>query len=237
MPIIQHLGTAFASGAGAAANPDPFGDGSCRSYYPLDTVNGQNDINGGYHFNYYSGASFISGGKVDGCWDGTGSNYMNYGSQGVANVTNYTLNFWYRSSTTSQSNKRLVTLRAQSYTCGWSNYAGSLGFYTGNSSNYSTSVTRRRQLPDGWVNDGNWHMLTATMSSSGSWEIYLDSNQTNGSSNQGDGRSFNSDGYLALTCYNNSTGYNTIGNVDNLRIFSRVLSASEIATLYTMENI
>tara|TARA_B100000965_G_scaffold15792_1_gene11949 strand:- start:122 stop:835 length:714 start_codon:yes stop_codon:yes gene_type:complete len=237
MPIIQHLGTAYASGGGIETSPDPFGDGSCRSYYPLDSSNGTEDIVSGHNFDNWGGLSWATGKQGTHCWNGDGSNWMQVTGSAVGNVSNYTLNFWYKCSQQSQSNKRLVTLRAASYTCGWSNYAGSLGFYTGNGNNYTTSVTRRRQLPDGWVNDGQWYMLTATMTSGNSWEIYLNGSQTNGSSNQGDGRSFNDGSYLAMTCYNASGGYNTQGLVDNLRIFNRVLSASEIANLYSWENV
>mgnify|MGYP001377640315 CR=1 FL=1 len=238
MPIIQHLGTAFASGSGNAENPDPFGDGSCRSYYPLN--GNQQDINGGYHFDARSGESWVGvppGKMGTNSWNGTGSNYMMYTSQGVANVTNYTINFWYLSNNQGQSNKRLVTLRAQSYTMGWSNYNNALGFYTGNGSGYTTSVTRRRDFPDNWVNDGNWHMLTCTMTSGNSWETYIDGSQNSGSGNTGDGRSFNADSYFSLNAYNQSSGYNTIGYVDNIRIFNRVLSGTEIADLYGWENV
>ena len=236
MPIIQHLGTAFASGGGKAESLDPFGDGSCRSYYPLDN-NGLELING-WNIDSSSGAAYTANAKIGThAYTGNGSNYLQQTQSDVGNVSDYTINFWYKSSVTSQSNKRLVTLKAASWTSGWSNYAGSLGFYTGNASGWTTSVTRRMQLPDGWVNDNQWHMLTSTMTNGNSYNIYIDGSPTSGSSNQGDGRSFNVDSYLAITCYNQSTGYNTQGFVDNLRIFSRVLSSTEIATLYANENV
>ena len=238
MPIIQHLGTAFASGGGDPESTDPFGDGSCRSYYPLN--GNQQDIISGYHFDSRSGESWVGvppGKMGTNSWNGTGSNYMLYTGSAVGNVGNYTMNFWYRSSTTNQNNKRLVTLKANSYTMGWNNYNNSLGFYTGNGSGYTTSVTRRRDFPDSQVTDGNWHMLTATMTSGNSWETYIDGVQDSGSGNTADGRSFNSGSYLALCAYNASSGYNTIGYVDNLRIFSRVLTATEIADLYSWENV
>lgn len=238
MPLIQHLGTAYASGGADPESLDPFGDGSCRSYYPLN--GNQQDVISGYHFDDRSGESWVGvppGKHGTNSWNGTGSNWMLYTGSSVGQVNNYTLNFWYRSNTQNQSNKRLVTIKVSGYTMGWSNYNGALGFYTGNSSGWTTSVTRRRDFPDAWVNDNVWHMLTCTMTSGNSWETYIDGSQNSGSGNTGDGRSFNSGSYLALNAYNASSGYNTIGYVDNLRIFSRVLSATEIADLYSWENV
>ena len=238
MPIIQHLTNSSGGGAAGPEDHQPFKDGSCRSYYPLN--GNQQDVVGGWHFDDRSGESWVGvppGKHGTNSWNGTGSNWMLYTGSDVGNVSDYTINFWYRSNNQNQSNKRLVTLKAASYTMGWSNYNGSLGFYTGNSSGWTTSVTRRMQLPDSWVNDGDWHMLTCTMTNGNSYYIYLDGSQTNGSGNTADGRSFNSGSYFALCCYNSSGSYNTTGWVDNLRIFSRVLSPTEIADLYTWENV
>ena len=56
MPIIQHLGTAFASGSGGPESLDPFGDGSCRSYYPLN--GNQQDIINNLHFKSFKNFYF-----------------------------------------------------------------------------------------------------------------------------------------------------------------------------------
>ena len=59
MPIIQHLGTAYASGGGGAPESlDPFGDGSCRSYYPLNG-SGYDSVSG-YNFDDRSGDASVS---------------------------------------------------------------------------------------------------------------------------------------------------------------------------------
>ena len=236
MPIIQHLGTAFASGAGAGETLDPFGDGSCTRFYPLnDSATGNQDFSGnGYDFGSGSGESYTANGFVNGAWQGTGDNWMNCTNSNVVPYTNYSVSFWYKSGNTNQANKRLVTTRAAGHTAGWSNYNGALGFYKSSSTGYSTSVSRQFDYPDSWVNNNVWHHLVYTMSGS-THLCYLDAVQSGGSGNTGDGRSFNSDGYLALTCYNNSNGYNTIGLVDNLRIFNKVLSGSEVSQLYTLE--
>ena len=49
----------------------------------------------------------------------------------------------------------------------------------------------------------------------------------------GEGRSFNSGSFLAVTTYDAGDGYNTIGGVDQLRIFNRVLTSAEISALST----
>ena len=239
MPLIQHLGTAYASGGGGdPESTDPFGDGSLHAYYPLN--GNQQDIVSGYHFDNRSGESWVGvppGKHGTNAWNGTGGNWMIYTGTGPAAVTNYTISFWYRSNTQNQNNKRLVTLKANSYTMGWSNYNGSLGFYTSASYGNSTSVQRQREWTDSQVNDDSWHMITATMTSGGSWQTYIDGSQDSGTGNTNDNRSFNSGSYLALTAYNASSSYNTQGYVDNLRIFNRVLSANEISDLYGWENV
>ena len=48
----------------------------------------------------------------------------------------------------------------------------------------------------------------------------------------GENRSFNSGSYFAVTTYDGGDNYNTIGGVDQIRLFSRVLTASEIQDIY-----
>ena len=143
------------------------------------------------------------------------------------------MSFWYKSSTTAQGNKRLVTLKGTNVTAGWNNYNGSLGFYIGGvyTGGTATSVTRVSQIPDAQVNDGSWHHLAFSVTSGGSWVIYLDGTSYSGAVS-GEGRSFNNNNYLAITNYDSGTGYNTTGLVDQLRIFNRVISAGEVAQLY-----
>ena len=48
----------------------------------------------------------------------------------------------------------------------------------------------------------------------------------------GEQRSFNNGTFFAVTTYETGDNYNTIGGVDQIRLFSRVITASEIQDLY-----
>ena len=106
------------------------------------------------------------------------------------------------------------------------------GSGSGNSSSSTAaSVTRVAQIPDAAVNNNVWHHLAYTISATNSWTIYLDGSSYSGAVS-GEGRSFNSGSFLAVTTYDGGDGYNTIGGVDQLRIFNRVLTAAEVSALY-----
>ena len=208
---------------------DVFGDSSSVALYQLN-ANG-NDTGGNANLSI-NGSSFGTG-KFGNAWNGTGTNTAYSGHSSLNISGDYSVSFWYKSSTTAQSNKRLVTLKGANITAGWNNYNGSLGFYIGgvNLGGSSTSVTRVSQIPDSQVNDGSWHHLAFSVTSSGSWVIYLDGTSYSGAVS-GEGRSFNSNTYFAITSYDTGSGYNTIGLVDQVRIFNRVISAGEVAQLY-----
>jgi hypothetical protein len=208
---------------------DVFGDSSSVALYQLN-ANG-NDTGGNYNLTI-NGSSFGTG-KFGNAWNGTGSNAAYSTASGLNVSGDYSVSFWYKSSTTSQGNKRLVTLKGTNVTAGWNNYNGSLGFYIGGvyTGGTATSVTRVSQIPDAQVNDGSWHHLAFSVTSSGSWVIYLDGTSYSGAVS-GEGRSFNNNNYLAITNYDSGTGYNTTGLVDQLRIFNRVITAGEVTQLY-----
>ena len=208
---------------------DVFGDSSSVALYQLN-ANG-NDTGGNYNLTI-NGSSFGTG-KFGNAWNGTGTNAAYSSASGLNLSGDWSMSFWYKSSTTAQSNKRLVSLKGTNITAGWNNYNGSLGFYIGGVSLVSsaTSVTRVSQIPDAQVNDGSWHHLAFSVTSSGSWVIYLDGTSYSGAVS-GEGRSFNSNTYFAITSYDTGSGYNTIGLVDQVRIFNRVISAGEVAQLY-----
>ncbi len=208
---------------------DVFGDSSSVALYQLNG-NG-NDTGGNYNLSI-NGSSFNTG-KFGNAWNGTGTNAAYSTASGLNLSGAWSMSFWYKSSTTNQNNKRLVTLKGSNITAGWNNYNGSLGFYIGGANLVSsaTSVTRVSQIPDAQVNDGSWHHLAFSVTNGGSWVIYLDGTSYSGAVS-GEGRSFNVNNYLAITNYDTGNGYNTTGLVDQLRIFNRVISAGEVTQLY-----
>ena len=224
------------SGGISTTDADPFGDGSLIATFPL---NGNATALSGTTFSgTLSGdngsSNFASGGKFGQYFNSTGTTHLEGTSTSIRPSGSFSLTFWYKSNTTGQDNKRLLTVQGTTICAGWNNYNNSLGFYTGTgSSNVNTTplVTRVAQIPDAAINDNSWHHLAYTISATNTWSIYLDGSVYSGAVS-GENRSFNSGSYFAVTTYDGGDNYNTIGGIDQIRLFSRVLTASEIQDIY-----
>ena len=210
---------------------DIFEDSSTIALWQMDG-NGL-DTGGNYDFGGNTGSANFTTGQFGQAFNGDGTNSLYTNSSGTAPSGAYSVSFWYNSSTTGQGNKRLVCVKGTSTASGWNNYNGSLGFYLGNGTTSTASVTRVAQIPDSAVNDGQWHHLVYTVTTGGTgatWKIYLDGAEYNNPVS-GEGRSFNNGSTVAVCTYDSGTNYNTIGKVDQLRIFNRVLTANEVSRL------
>jgi len=220
-----------ASGAITVDTVDPFGDNSCIATWKLDTAVTDLTNNSVYTLSGSTGSGNFTTGNFGTAFNGTGSNSLYSGNANLNIAGNYSASFWYRSGTTNQDNKRLLTIRGTQITAGWNNWSGSLGFYYGLGSS-TNSVDRVAQIPDSAVNNNAWHHLVFTITTGGGYVIYLDGSQYSNPVS-GEGRSFNSGTYLSITNYDGGgTSYNTIGQVDQLRLFNRVLTADEVLALY-----
>ena len=218
---------------------DPFNDNSAIATFNFD--GNATALSGTTYSGTLSGdnssGNFSSGGKFGQYFNATGTNHLTSASSDISPSGSHSVSFWYKSNNTGQGNKRLLTIKGPSsgLASGWNNYNNSLGFYvgSGNSSSGSpASVNRVAQIPDATVNNNVWHHLAYTISATNSWAIYLDGSLYSGAVS-GEGRSFNDGSFLAVTTYDGGDGYNTIGGVDQLRIFNRVLTSAEVSALST----
>lgn len=229
-------GSSDSASAGNVSTFDIFSDNSTQALYNLDGSG--NDVGGSYNLSGDTGSTNFVSGKFGQAFNATGSTHLHRTSNDLRLSGAHSVSFWYKSSTTGQNNKRLVTLAGASggTSAGWNNYNGSLGFYIGNGGTGIVSVTRVAQIPDSAVNDGLWHHLVYTVTSGGTsatWKIYLDGSEYSGAVS-GEGRSFNSGSSLAIATYDGGDNYNTIGLVEQLRILNRVITATEVQQLYTI---
>ena len=216
---------------------DPFNDGSAIAAFRMNgnatslsgtvysgTLGGDNTSN-----------DFATGGQFGSYWNATGTRHLTTNSTSIVPGGSYSLSFWYKSNNTGQNNKRVLTVKGATTSSGWNNYNNSMGFYTGSgvatSSQATASVVRVAQIPDAQINDNTWHHLAYTVASTNSWTIYLDGAAYSGAVS-GEGRSFNSGSRFALTTYDGGDNYNSICGIDQVRLFSRILTAAEIQDLY-----
>lgn len=213
---------------------DIFGDSSSVALWQLN--GNANDAGGTYNLGGSTGSSNFTTGKFGNAFNGSGSNSLTSSTSGLNVSGDFSVSFWYKSNNTGQSNKRVLTVKGQNRTAGFNNYNNSLGFYHGagqTSTGTAGSVTRVAEIPDASINDNSWHHLAFSITSGGTYAWYLDGSSYSGSVS-GEGRSFNSGSFFAITTYDGGTGYNSICQVDQVRLFNRVITASEVTDLYNI---
>jgi len=215
---------------------DIFGDSSCVALWHLDS--NKNDAGGNYNLTSSGTEGWTNGGKFGGAWDGSESNLLYYASSNIVGTGGHSASFWYKNTLAAQDNKRVFTVNGGTggQCAGFNNYNNSLGFYTGSGVNVGGSipaVNRRVEIPDATVNDSAWHHLAWSITSGGTWVLYLDGSEWTGTANTGDNRSFNSGSYVIITGYAVASGTPHEGDVfvDQVRLFNRVITATEVATL------
>ena len=216
---------------------DPFNDGSGVAAFRMNgnAASLSGTVYSGTLSGDTSSGNFVSGGQFGSYWNATGTRHLTTNSTSIVPGGSYSLSFWYKSNNTGQNNKRVLTVKGATTSSGWNNYNNSMGFYTGSgvatSSQATASVVRVAQIPDAQINDNTWHHVAYTVAASNSWTIYLDGAAYSGAVS-GEGRSFNSGSRFAVTTYDGNDGYNSICGIDQVRLFSRILTAAEIQDLY-----
>ena len=214
------------------ATVDVFNDNSTVALYQMNG-NG-NDSGGNYNLSGDTGSSNFATGKFGSAFNATGTNHLTSSASGLNVSGDFSVSFWYKSNNTGQNNKRVLTVKGQNRTAGFNNYNNSLGFYHGSgktSVGTVGSVTRVAQIPDASVNDNNWHHIAFSITSAGNYTLYFDGSSYSGAVS-GEGRSFNSGSYFAITTYEGGDNYNSICMIDQVRLFNRVITAGEVSSLY-----
>ena len=219
------------------SDADPFNDISSIAVFRMN--GNATTLSGTIYSGTLSGdntsGNFSNGGQFGQYFNATGTKHLEDNSSSITPTGSHSLSLWYKSTTTGQDNKRLLTVKGTNISSGWNNYNNSLGFYTGagvaSGSNASSSVTRVAEIPDALINDATWHHLVYTISATNSWTIYLDGSGYSGAVS-GEARSFNADSRLAIATYDGGDTYNSICAIDQVRLFNRVLTNSEVEDLY-----
>jgi hypothetical protein len=223
------LSTVYAKGSNLSLEPLDYGDSSLVGYWPLTEGTGTiaydysgNNASGTWNGSQVGASGYYSAGKI-GPWAGTFNGVNDYIP--ITNLTNLsgsqiTITAWFKGS-----------------------YAQSIVRYQSGSGNYvvlawngldilSNDGGTASGLSDGSVVDGAWHFMAMT------WI----QNSTNGFASYRDGAlvaSRNSSNSplpnIGVPVYIGSQGgvaEFTNGSIDDVRIYNRALSASEIAAMY-----
>ncbi len=173
----------------------------------------------------------ISGGqRFDGEDDGL--NVMDSPNFNWGPDANFTIELWMRTTTTAKGNQVLIGRSAKDSQVQWwlgVNPAGNAVFVMFDWSRKGTAVTSAGKK----LNDGNWHQFVAVRDSrSNSSKVYIDGElageQTYQFQNGFGSRSPVNIGYL-----NEASGYHYQGDMDEVKLFGRPLSASEVKERYT----
>jgi hypothetical protein len=150
---------------------------------------------------------------------------------------NVTLSVWYRSTSfdptgasipvgeelVSVGNSYLIRLRA-------SNSSGPLGVELSKTTSSNSPANCRVSAPN--VLDGNWHHLAGVIDASGPYRVYFDGVERLCPNDRRDNISYTGSNELAVGRHaNGEDQWDFGGNIDEVRIYTRVLSAAEIAAL------
>jgi hypothetical protein len=207
------------------------------SYYPLDTNTGvvAYDSSAGSHDGILQNSpTWISSCQISACLSFNGTSQFVSTSSAFANPSTYTLELWFK--TGSSSGGRLIGFGDSS--TGTSTNADRTVYMTnaGNlvfGANPGTTHTVTSTLT---YNDNNWHHLAATMGSGG-MHLYVDGSSVG--TPDANTASGNYTGYWRMA-YDTLSGWPSAptsnyfsGRLDEVKIYSRELSATEVANEYS----
>jgi hypothetical protein len=156
----------------------------------------------------------------------------------INNTNGITFSFWYLMTTNSGEWACLFEFSQNSAESASNNRFGLSRIANTNMTNIYMRTDGVNESYDSTLNtiDGNWHHLTFSISSSGAWTVYIDGVNQNITKNRKLANSTFDYSYIFRTSYNNDLSP-TYGNIDDFRIYNKVLSAVEIATLYNINSV
>lgn len=143
----------------------------------------------------------------------------------------FSLSLWYKS--TNQKRSSFLLSKGAGDT-GDTGYA--LILFDGKTPTLALSRNREKArllLSGPATNDENWHLLTATINRQGNAILYIDGKSVSRTNVSGYNVNLSNDYPLTIGCHSSGTNNRTcyIGRIDDVRVYNRVLSASEVDEL------
>lgn len=195
------------------------------SYYKLDESSGTTAIDSfGNNNGTTTGATVNVAGKINKSYsfDGVGDE-VDTGIDTEANFNqDKTINVWYKSTATD------IRIIVGKFSGSGDDYW--LGVIAGGGFRFSFDPVGSISYTGGNSNDGNWHMATAVVNTNGNYEFYFDGSYVGGFAYS----SISPSGNLILGAFGTggSTTYDFNGKIDEVGIWNRSLTSTEVAQLY-----
>lgn len=198
-------------------------------YWPLDATSGTsaNDASGSGNTGLVSGATWSSSGRFNGCLSFNGVNSSVRVANPVAN--DFSIALWVKTAQTAgtgqwYNGKGLVDgdVPSNNNDFGTALVGGKFAFGVGNPDTTILSANS--------INDGAWHLCVATRElATGAMKVYVDGGlQGSGAGNR---NSLRAPAQLLFGAIASGGGYFS-GSLDDVKIFTRALTASEVSALY-----
>lgn len=205
----------------------------CEAYWTLD--NTLSDATGNGYTLTNSGVDITATGKISQCgdWDGT-SDYMTYPVGTISTLdstSSFTFNFWIQFDVT--ASRQDIFMSSGGTTGTYVPFMMIVGLTSGSvrvfSQKYAVANTYQIDTATSTVTTGTWYMFTITQTSSG-YYFYI-----NGSligSDTSKGVTGDVAGYDGTLYMGRADSYKFNGKMDEVGIWSRVLTSTEILQLY-----
>jgi hypothetical protein len=206
---------------------DILGDGSCIATYQLD--GNANDLSGNYSGTPTDVSYGVGEFDLAGVFNGT-SSFIDTNAKIPASL-DFSVSFWMKSSDTSSGNYYIFGTKGSYLTNGWfiSNNLGYIIYGEGNGVDNATS-----QTSPSIVANGNWNHVVVTRAAGGTVNMYVNNSRviTDGSV----GTYFMTSSTWAYDTHIGRYAASSIlfydGELDQVRIFNKAVSAGEVTTLY-----
>jgi prepilin-type N-terminal cleavage/methylation domain-containing protein len=228
------LSTVYAKGSNLSLEPLDYGDSSLVGYWPLTEGTGTiaydysgNNATGSWNGTQAGSSGYYSAGKIGpyaGAFDGSTDYVSIPNSATFNNWTAQSISLWIKATYgTEPIAGRIIEKGANNeWTIAW---GGSGNNYVvvqpiGNSGNLFFST-----IP---VADGTWHNIVIIISPTYYVSLYIDGVLNNSAQSSAPPSKTNA---INISAYGGG-GYHMAGLIDDIRIYNRVLSASEIAAMY-----
>jgi len=170
-------------------------------------------------------------GKIGTAADFNGSSsYINTNAK-IPVSLNFSISFWMKTSSTA-TNQYMFSTKSNSATNGWwiITSGGNVWYGEGNGSDNGVTQTS----PLSTYADSEWHHVCVTRAAGGTVNMYIDGSRviTDGAVGSNHMTSNVWQNNLHIGRYSGSNAYFYNGSIDQARIFNKVLSLSEVTTLY-----